>query len=157
MTRGPSGSWIDNEQTMHLVDPSTPTALEGDLIWTQTETTTVRGVVAVDAPKGDWEELRVELHVTPMRPERFFASFVCRAGWIRRLCVNKQHRPIDGTHKHRIVAGAEDCYEPDDIPPVLVQPDVPPGTYEAVFRAFVAECTIVVPSTFHWASPWEGA
>lgn len=148
---------MDYEQTMLLVDGATPTGLDGDIVWKQTEATTIRGSVAVRAPEGSWEDLRIEMRVTPLRPERFFASYVCAAGWIRRLCVNQQHRPIDGTHKHRILVASEDCYEPNDIPAVPVQPAVQPGAYEAVFRAFVAECSIVIPSSFHWTPPWEGA
>lgn len=142
---------------MYLVDQNTRTSLDGQITWVDSGTTTRVGKAAVAAPPGSWENLRVEMRISPLRPERFTVSYVCTSGWIRRLCVNTEHRPISGTHKHRIVRGAEDAYEPDDIPGVVDGPDVPPEAHEAVFRAFVNECSIVIPSTFDWLSPWEGA
>lgn len=157
MSPGPSGGWLDYEQTMYLVDPNTRTQLDERITWVASGTSARVGRVDVIAPRGSWENLRVEMRVSPLRPERFTLSYVCTAGWIRRLCVNTEHRPFAGTHKHRIVTGAEDAYEPDDIPAVIDGPEVPPSAHEDVFRAFVNECSIVMPPAFDWLSPWEGA
>ncbi|KXK62253.1 hypothetical protein AWW66_09485 [Micromonospora rosaria] len=49
--------------------------------------------------------------------------------------------------------GDEGAYEPDDIPPVPLQPRVAPGTYRAILEAFAAECFIAIGDDFTWREP----
>lgn len=156
--RGKSGGWLDDSATSYLLAPATSTRLAGNTIdWTQESGSALLGRCQVSAPPGSWSELRVEVRVTPKRPEQFGVLFVCDQGWIRRLCVNRDHHPLTGTHKHRILGSNEDAYTPDDIPTVSIPPVNAADDQEAVFRAFVTECSIVIPSGFTWTRAWEGA
>lgn len=78
-----------------------------------------------------------------------FTEFLC-------VRVNTPNPPFPVTHKHKIeTPGGEDVYEPDDIPPVPVSPNVPPTLYREVLKAFAAECSIELGSDFGWTNPWE--
>jgi hypothetical protein len=92
----------------------------------------------------------------PSEPYLQYLAGVGREGFsARRLCLNQEHKPIEGTHKHRTEPsiGDEIPYKPTDIPEVPLSPRVAPGTYREIFDAFAAECFIDVGPDFTWEEP----
>lgn len=115
------------------------------------------GVVHVEAQGTLIEDsARLEMKVSLLRPTEPTVAYVADGGAVRRLCVNAEHKPFAGTHKHRISGDpAGDCYEPDDIPKLALDGPLPAGAHRAIMEAFAAECFIDT-SDLEWIDPWEG-
>jgi hypothetical protein len=108
-----------------------------------------------DVPEEGQHRLRIVVH--ELRPSEPRLQYLTDQGWLRRLCVNTEHRPISSTHKHRAVGGGDDsCYVPQDIPPIPLAPRVPEGALRAILEAFAAECGINLGPGYLWTPPWKG-
>lgn len=101
--------------------------------------------------------LVLRMVVSERRPSEPKLQYVERNGWIRRLCVNTEHRPLNGTHKHAVGLAGDVPYEPHDIPDVPLQPTIGPGVLYGIFEAFATECGIRLSGDLAWAPPWRGA
>ena len=112
--------------------------------------------MAVVAPGLIDEDGRLIITANRMRPGEPTLKYIADGGWVRRLCVNREHRPLPGTHKHRVEStGEAECYAPTDIPAVPLSPDVGPQIYRDIIEAFAAECSIAVGDDIGWSEPWE--
>lgn len=138
-----------------LLSPAARAHTAGPVFWAQVKTR-FEGTVMVAAPGLQQEAARLIMTVNRLRPAELWLVYVTDDGWVRRLCVNHEHRPLTGTHKHKVeVNGGAGCYEPDDIPAIPLSPDVSPGAYRGVLEAFAAECSIQVRADMSWVPPWE--
>lgn len=153
-TRGAHG---DRAFVDALLRPEAKAATTGVLTWTRGRGQRHEGrvrVVAAALPHARDAELLVTIN--RQRVEQLWLVYLADGANVRRLCVNHEHRPYAGTHKHKAEClPPDDCYEPDDIPAVPVSPDVGPELYREVFEAFAAECHVVLGDDFEWSPPWE--
>lgn len=149
------GSHVDAAFVRALLDEPARARTRGGILWRKGDGTAVVGVVAVEAPGYVRESARLEVRVSPQRPETFFCSYVADGGFLRRLCVNKP-RGEGLIHKHRAeIVGPGECYTPTDIPFVPRLPNVSTSVYLEVLRAFANECRIEVGDDFVWTPPWK--
>lgn len=102
---------------------------------------------------GSVKGLRIRMHIASLKPHEPKLTYLHPDGFIRRLCVNIEHRPFSGTHKHSIVAQGENAYEPTDIPEPPMDSTVQPQVYREILEAFIAECLITCTSGYKWSSP----
>ncbi|MGW4559925.1 hypothetical protein ACWEOV_40885 [Streptomyces sp. NPDC004365] len=118
----------------------------------------LEGTIEVRTALPELETGKLRMTVRRLAPSQPRLQYLIGNAAVRRLCVNEQHRPYEGTHKHMInLRGTdEDAYEPDDIPEVPLAPRVAPGTYRAILEAFVAECAITLGEDFVWVEPERG-
>lgn len=138
-----------------LLSPAARARTTGRLTW-RVDKVIAEGIVPVttDLQHVGAAYLRVMLRpvVAPSQPRMQY-----RVGdqSLRRLCVNEEHRPFSGTHKHKLTPFGtdEDTYEPTDIPVVPLAPRVAPGVVQAVFEAFAAECNVQLVDPYRWAEP----
>ena len=121
----------------------------------------VRSRMEVDNPDG--EALEIDVHISTVLPGKYSLALLWAKRCITRLDVRGSHvNHCDGTqerwrrtthkHRHSDAYAMAQAYTPGDVPstPGLVAPD---NEYEAVFKAFCAECGIDpddawVPPTF---------
>lgn len=101
----------------------------------------------------DPESARLEFTVSALRPTEPTVAYIADGAAIRRLCINSEHRPFPGTHKHRANGDpAGNAYEPTDIPTLELDAELPPGAHRAILEAFATECFIGVDS-LEWVDP----
>lgn len=150
-----SGSHTDAAFVRALLSPRALARTEGPIEWSS-RPPRYTGKVAVSAP-GVRIGGRLELTANELRGGELWIAYIADEGWVRRLCVNQEHRPFVGTHKHRVETRGEECYEPDDIPPLELSPTTPCGSYREVLIAFAQECHITVGDDLGWTDPWGGA
>ncbi|MEV0001390.1 hypothetical protein AB0H28_03755 [Micromonospora sp. NPDC050980] len=144
-----------------LLSPLARAVTVGGITWTATrgQGSSKEGIVRVRTALAVLSPCLLRLVVNPLAPSEPKLQYLVGAGRdrfsARRLCVNVPHRPITGTHKHRVEPGSSDegAYEPTDIPEVPLQPRVAPGTYRAILEAFANECFIEMASDFAWSEP----
>lgn len=150
------GEHPDPKFVAALLSPLAGAKSDGNLRWAHDSTSSqYRGSLVVVAP-GLVDDGRLEISVSRLRPEAPCLVYLADGAFVRRLCVNKPHRPFAGTHKHRIETyGPAECYEPDDIPDLPIAPDVSPHLYRGIIEAFAAECSIAIAEDFGWSAPWE--
>lgn len=131
----------------------------GGIAWVATRVQTKEGTVKVRTVLPALAPCRLRIVVNALAPSEPKLQYLAGAGRdgfsARRLCINVPHRPLTGTHKHRLEPslGDEDAYEPNDIPQVPLAPRVAPGTYRAILEAFAAECFVEIGSDFIWVEP----
>lgn len=114
------------------------------------------GEVAVSTNVAGASATRLRMTVHELRPSEPRLQYLATEGWIRRLCLNRPHRPIHGTHKHRVGAEGETAYEPVDIPIPPLAPRVQHGTLYGILAAFAGECMIELSDDLDWSPPWKG-
>ncbi|WP_157538963.1 hypothetical protein [Micromonospora sp. NBRC 110037] len=142
-----------------LLSPLAEAVTVGGVTWTTKNSVVREGVVRVNTVISALSPCRLRMTVNRMKPSEPALQYLAgdgRTGFsARRLCLNTPHSPFPGTHKHRVEPGGGDerAYEPDDIPPVPLQPRVAPGTYRAILEAFAAECFIMIGDDFAWIEP----
>jgi hypothetical protein len=101
----------------------------------------------------DPESARLEFTVSVLRPTEPKVAYLADGAAIRRLCVNVEHRPYSGTHKHRVSGDpAGDAYEPSDIPALELDAEPPPNAHREILEAFAAECCIDI-GDLEWVDP----
>lgn len=145
-----SGGLDDFKLAEHMVKSPMRT-IDTPVKWMQLELPKKKCVLPVDgAPDGT----RIEMVVFEKKPSEPRVGYFHAGGWVRRLCVNGRHLPIDGTHKHRISLGGEDAYRPDDIPEIPLAPYVRADAYREIMEAFIAECNIALGEGFEWTEPY---
>ncbi|CAM2996825.1 hypothetical protein SAXI111661_12945 [Saccharomonospora xinjiangensis] len=136
-----------------LSDLARATAV-GEMSWSVKKPRTHEGQIEVRTALEDCPVGRLRIYWVDPRPDRIHVAYLVNHVPVRRLDVNDSHKDwVNTTHKHRYLpTGAEDAYIPDDIPHVALVPTVPPGTYQAVFEAFAAECRVTLPEGY-WTEP----
>lgn len=137
-----------------LLSPAAHAVTEGPLVW-KYKGSTADGEVAVHTVLPQLETGRLRISVRRLAPSQPRFQYLIGGASVRRLCVNEEHRPIAGTHKHMInpLETEEDAYEPKGIPVVPLAPRVAPGTYRAILEAFAEECEITLGEDFAWIEP----
>lgn len=155
--KGERGAWLNVPVTRALLAGDQHTSLSGSINWDCRRGTRFQARIPVLAPPGPWEWLAVEMAGNTQRPAAPTISYFSPHGYVRRLCVNGEHQSVRETHEHAIDESGVLVRPPAYLSPVPNAPDVAPGTWEQIFRQFVDECRIVVPSEFDWQAPWEGA
>lgn len=155
-TKRSTGSHSDALLVRTVLDPACRASTMGPLAWDGRGSPLHIGTVEVYASALGLNG-RLEIRVNELRGGQLWVSYIVDGGWVRRLCVNYEHRPFSGTHKHRVEVTGEQCYEPDDIPPIDVSPHTPPSAYREVLLAFAGECNVEVSADFVWSDPWGGA
>lgn len=142
-----------------LLSPLAQAVTVGGITWNANRGVSKEGMVRVRTALAVLSPCMLRLVVNPLAPSEPKLQYLAGTGRdrfsARRLCVNVPHRPITGTHKHRVEPGSSDegAYEPTDIPEVPLQPRVAPGTYRAILEAFANECFIEMASDFTWSEP----
>lgn len=130
----------------------------GPITW-KTQGSVSEGVLQVRTilPQLEQAALRISIRKpAPSQPRfQYLVGVGAAKASVRRLCVNEEHRPFTGTHKHMInpLETDEDAYEPNDIPKVPLAPRVAPGTYRAILEAFANECEVTLGTDFTWTEP----
>lgn len=138
------------------LDPAANAVTVGGIAWTRAQGTSLVGKVEVSFASGLTGRARLEVRLSPERPENLFCIYLAEGGWLRRLCVNGGHQRRRFTHKHCAErSGPDDSYEPDDIPLVPRVPAPDPSLYREVFEAFAAECNVSLGADFTWTPPWK--
>lgn len=131
-----------------LLSPVASATTVGGITWQPKAGPVMEGLVQVRVAIAALMPCVLRMTVNRLAPSEPFLQYLVGAGRerfsARRLCINQEHRPLSGTHKHRTepAIGDEVPYKPDDIPEVPHAPRVAPGTYRAIFEAFAAECVI---------------
>jgi hypothetical protein len=142
-----------------LISPLGRAVTLGGIAWQQKSGPVVEGVVQVRVALTTLMPCVLRMTVNRLAPSEPFLQYLVGAGRdrfsARRLCMNQEHRPIEGTHKHRTepAVGDEMAYKPADIPEVPHAPRVAPGTYRAIFEAFAGECYVEIGPDFVWLEP----
>ena len=142
-----------------LLSPLAQAVTVGGITWSTKNQVIREGTVRVDTIMPALTPCRLRISLNPHKPSEPALQYLISEGRTgfsaRRLCMNTPHRPLPGTHKHRVEPGGgeEGAYEPDDIPPLPLQPRVAPGAYRAILEAFAAECYIVIGDDFSWVEP----
>lgn len=142
-----------------LLSPLAQARTVGGIKWQQKPGPIKEGLVQVRVALSVLMPCVLRMTVNQLAPSEPFLQYLIGAGRerfsARRLCVNQEHRPIEGTHKHRTepALGDETAYKPDDIPEVPHAPRVAPGAYRAIFEAFAAECYVEIGTDFDWDEP----
>lgn len=155
MAAGRTGSHHDPRFVAALLSSAATARTVGGVHWRHEGPKHV-GTIAVSVGSLDIEAARLEITTNQLRPAEPSVAYIADGGWIRRLCVNVEHRPFVGTHKHRLEPIGEEPYEPMDIPVVPLSPDVSPQSYREVVAAFAAECSIELGVDYRWTDPWGG-
>lgn len=155
--KGERGAWQNVTLTRAILSGDIATEVVGHVDWEVKRETKFRLRVPVAAPSGPWGSLSLEMTGNTHRPASPTLAFFSPHGYIRRLCVNGNHDFYLWTHEHCVTESGVSVREPSYLTPVPDQPTIIAGTWEKVFREFADECRIVVPTEFHWESPWEGA
>ena len=139
MTGPDSGSHNDPRFVAALLSRVARAHATGGVVWRKEGPRHV-GTIPITVAALDIETARIEITANEFRPGEPTMAYIADGGWIRRLCINRPHRPIDGTHKHRLERAGEEPYAPTDIPPLPLSPDVDPESYREVVAVFAAEC-----------------
>ena len=155
--KGERGAWTDYRSIQHLLSPSVETAINCALSWDCIRGTKYSMRAQVEADRGPWGSLHVEMNGNTHRPSEPTLAYFSTLGFVHRVCINGAHRPIQGTHEHRVTATGVVTREPKYMTMVPRQQSVRPGTWEMIFREFVTECGISLGPDFVWQQPWEGA
>ena len=156
--KGNRGALADPRTVAAILSPTARAQTVGSIRWKKVaDTSRHEGVVEVElCGLVGIDAARLTMAATPLRPESPCLAYVVSGGAVRRLCVNNEHRPFSGTHKHQYErAGSAECYEPDDIPNVPMGARAAVRVYREVFDAFAAECNIQIGPGFTWCDPWE--
>jgi hypothetical protein len=141
-----------------LLSPAAESVTVGGIVWTR-RSVVAEGNVRVRTALAVLTPCRLRLTVNTLAPSEPKLQYLVSEGRdgfaARRLCVNTEHLPHPGTHKHfpRPGGGEEGSYEPDDIPDLPLQPRVAPGAYRAILEAFEAECFVAIGQDFIWVEP----
>ncbi len=137
-----------------LLSPLANAVTVGAMHWQAIKPRVKEGRVMVRTDILDLDEGELIMRIRAPAPSEPKLTYLIGGAAARRLCVNGNHPPLPGTHKHRFrISGAdEDAYAPDDIPDVPLAPRVAPGVYRAILEAFASECFITVGDDC-WTEP----
>lgn len=151
-----SGALQSAQMVSALVSPLAQAHSLGPITWVR-ERSRYDGIVPASVVIPGLERVRIHVEVNTFRPTEPRLQYLTTGGWARRLCVNRPHPPLEGTHKHYVpTSGAESAYEPTDIPRVALAQAMPTGRLRAILEAFAAECSVELNEDFAWVPPWEG-
>ena len=111
------------------------------------------GIETVLPVSGAGLGVKFRMEIRALKPHEPKLQYLHPQGFARRLCVNAPHRPITGTHKHKILPNMESAYEPDDIPPIPMNSPVTTELYREILEAFINECHVALGPNYTWTGP----
>ncbi len=151
-----SSSLLTAQSVGLLLSSASRAVTVGAIRWTL-RGSVYEGTIEVHTTLPQLETGRLRMVIRRPAPSQPRLQYLVGNASVRRLCVNEEHRPLVGTHKHMInpLGTDEDAYKPSDIPEVPLAPRVAPGTYRAILEAFASECSITLGEDFVWVEPTE--
>lgn len=140
-----------------LLSGASEAVAEGPVRWSGTQGRRL-GVLPVRTCISTVSVGELRMTVNAAAPSEPCLVYLIGGSALRRLCCNVSHRPLNGTHKHRldpVMRNDDAAYAPHGIPDFPLSQTVVAGVYRAVLRAFAEECFISLPGDdgLWWTEP----